>query len=834
MGKYIKRSKKKFTRKISLKDIIAGAFSPNTASIKLQSLARRRIYTQTKKRESLKNLLSQGSEKYKKALHKLDFRGINLDNQILSRRVLDNGNFEKVSFDNAKLNGCKLNNVNFRGARFPDTGMKNITANNSNFEKCGFHSANISRSQFKDSNFKKAFFTLGSLYHSTFIECNFQDTKFLTINLSDSTFKKCNLKNVKIFFVELDSLLIENLSFEDSMIDNVNITNNLNILKSFYNVDRLINKLTLNADKLEGVINLLIEDKIFQDCEFNQIILKESKFIRCQFNNCNFLSNVALYKTTLQECIFINCKFAKKFKGHSNIYIKTIFRNSSLEEYDFRSTVIQDVEFINCNLNNSNFSGSIFKNTIFKSNSSLFQCNMTQCDFNNSIIFSQDTNLQEVDFQSSKNLENTNFDGINMQATRLTGVILNGSTFRETNLRGVQFDFSEIYGCNFTGANLQNANVNIAEGRYEAIGIPDDQADLAAVDTHKTFYSININALVDFYKKYSEIDMSQKYSNNDILIDDTLKKFRAIVSNSNFSTKERIEILEGLMKCYQGRLDTFDFERIIAGTEPRIIFRDLIYTAIKYLEKQPKEFKELYLQFFIYDSTNAHGQGGLSCAPGIVERIITIMSQAAAPLKDSIPAKSEEYQELINIISNDPYALMVIYNQEWFDYHRDSKNPFPEDAPPDVIINDFIKFMKMKFKYDEQNGTQKKKLEKVIMEHDLVGVEKLKEMIEGEYLFFAEGLLNESQKKLKKFKPLNLFKLLRNRFDFKYIKSKDKKNKKNKKNKSKKAGNVNRANRSRSALLQKNINHLITLKKEERLRRSRKIRSKKRRSRKMR
>lgn len=832
MGKYIKRSKnKKFSRKISLKDIIAGAFSPTSASVKIQTSARNRLKSQSNKRQYLDSLFSQGAAKYKKALQELDFRGINLDNQVLSRRVLDGANFEKVSFKKTKLNGCKLSSAKLNGAIFNETELKNIKATHASMKDCKFSNVNLTGSELNLCNLNKSEFNNTNFELTKLTNCNLDNCKFSNVNLEKSNFINCNLKNITMDFDKLlVRLRVNKINLEGSTIDNVTINNNLNIFKSLNNVTNTIKSLILSSELKERVLTCIISDKIFIDCVFGNILLDDVRLNNCEFKNCEFLDESVFFRAKIDNCKFINCNF-KNFRGHSSRYINCVFKGCDLKNIDFRSCAMKDIVFSDCTLNNSDFTNTHLINATFDTNTTLFQSKMIQCKFSE-LHFSENVNLQQLDFQSSTGLENSNFDRLNMEAARLTGVVLNGSTFRGTNLRGVQFDFSEIYGCNFTGANLQNANVNIAEGRYEAIGIPDDQADIGAVDTHKTFYSININALIDFYKKHSDINMSQKYSDNDALIDDTLTKFRAIVSNSDFSQEERIEILEGLMKCYQGRLDTFDFERIIAGTEPRINFRDLIYISIKYLDKQPKEFKELYLQFFIYDSTNAHGQGGLSCAPGIVERLITIMSQAAAPLKDSISSKQEEYQELIHIISNDPHALMITYNQDWFDYHRDSKNPFPEDASPEVIINDFIKFMKMKFKYDEQNSTQKKKLEKVIMEHDLVGVEKLKEMIDGEYLFFAEGLIYRSKKylhNLKKFKPLNIFKLLRTRFDFNYIKSKDNnknkgKNKnrgKNKSKKNKKAGNVNRANTSRSALLQKNIKHLITLKKEERLRRSR-------------
>ena len=46
----------------------------------------------------------------------------------------------------------------------------------------------------------------------------------------------------------------------------------------------------------------------------------------------------------------------------------------------------------------------------------------------------------------------------------------------------------------------------MAEGSDQTVGIPDDQEEGRAVDTHKTFYNIRINMLIDFYKEKADVD----------------------------------------------------------------------------------------------------------------------------------------------------------------------------------------------------------------------------------------------------------------------------------------------------------------------------------------
>ena len=119
-----------------IRNIIAGAFSPVSASRKIQSMVRGRSIRQSRKGDELKSLLSQGAAKYKNALEKLDFRGVNMRDQVLSRRVLNGAKFQKVDFTGSKLNGAKLNKVNADGAIFKRCEFKKSLVNDCEFNKC--------------------------------------------------------------------------------------------------------------------------------------------------------------------------------------------------------------------------------------------------------------------------------------------------------------------------------------------------------------------------------------------------------------------------------------------------------------------------------------------------------------------------------------------------------------------------------------------------------------------------------------------------------------------------------------------------------------------------
>ena len=138
----------------------------------------------------------------------------------------------------------------------------------------------------------------------------------------------------------------------------------------------------------------------------------------------------------------------------------------------------------------------------------------------NGVTFTEGTILSNIDFQECEGMEGMNFQGLNLQGARMIGITdpgLNACNFRDANLRGVQFDFSQIHGSDFTGADLTGSNVRVAEGSDQTVGIPADQEEGRAVDTHKTFYNIRINMLVDFYQDKSQMTAPYTAASDELL-----------------------------------------------------------------------------------------------------------------------------------------------------------------------------------------------------------------------------------------------------------------------------------------------------------------------------
>ena len=485
---------------------------------------------------------------------------------------------------------------------------------------------------------------------------------------------------------------------------------------------------------------------------------KPALFNMCYFTDCNFSENVMFHASEFNDCTFNNCDF-RNLTGHSSDYKACEFTNCNFQEADLRACIFTSTIFTDCNLTKNKLNNSTLHGVKFR-NCNLDKCSLLRCKFSPSSKFEGNTILTNIDFQEASGLNNFDFGGLNLQGARLIGINLRGTDFRNCNLRGCQFDFSEVHGSDFTGADVTGSNVTVADGRLETVGLPADMEDGRAVDTHKTFYNIKINTLINFYIEKARIDIGRKAASDALLREIALDDLTSYVNEIDMTVAEKINLSRALNLMFTERLNDYDFSKIVAGTDPRLIFRELIWTVLKYVSAQPKEFKDLYVQSLILDSTEAYGPGGMSCAAGIVERFITVMEQAAAVVKDTVPAKAEEYTELINILTNDPKALIKTYQQHWFEFHKEGgPDAFPADMEMGAMMKDYEEYLKWKFDFENLRGDEKTKIAKIIEDDPNAGVNITKEYIENMVLFFGGKIKNRGKDKI--------FNLLKERF---YIK----------------------------------------------------------------
>lgn len=750
-----------------IRNIIAGAFSPVSASRKIQSMVRGRSIRQSRKGDELKSLLSQGAAKYKNALEKLDFRGVNMRDQVLSRRVLNGAKFQKVDFTGSKLNGAKLNKVNADGAIFKRCEFKKSLVNDCEFNKCNFTNTNFEGFIAKSCNFKLAKFSrelpltggiIPLFKNASFTDCDLRAALFFGPRLSLSLFMECNLEKAMFYNIDINPIgmqilncNLDNVLFQDASIllpyirfngqyqnGGLKTIKNMKVVhtKKLGTIQQAVEFKNVTFENLHIEKVLFHKSAKFEDCNFIELKLKAGR-ANPELNGEPEAKSVQFYQAKFVRCMFNDCDFGE-FIGHSSVYTDCYFENCNLSKSDLRSCSFNGSNFVNCDLNGVKFVRSQLDN----------------------VQFIDGTVLSNIDFQECQGMAGMNFQGLNLQGARMIGITdpgLNACNFRDSNLRGVQFDFSQIHGSDFTGADLTGCNVRVAEGSDQTVGIPADQEEGRAVDTHKTFYNIRINMLVEFYQDKSEMTAPYTAASDELLRNMAITLLKNTIDDLDATAEEKQALNTGLNSCFTDRLNTYNFGQQIAGTDPQVNFRTLIYCALKYLEAQPKEFRDIYVQSLVIDSTQAYGPGGMSCAAGIVERFITVMEQAAVVVKDTKPEKAEEYVELINILTNDPKSLIKNYQQEWFEIHREGgPDAFAESAALDTIMDSYKAFLEERFDYANLRGANREKIQRVIMNDPNAGVNITREYIENSILFFG-GRVKDNR-------HFGYFRMLRDRF----------------------------------------------------------------------
>jgi hypothetical protein len=128
------------------------------------------------------------------------------------------------------------------------------------------------------------------------------------------------------------------------------------------------------------------------------------------------------------------------------------------------------------------------------------------------------------------------------------------------------------------------------------------------------------------------------------------------------------------------------------------IMLEAIYYTLEFVKRQPLEFKDFYLTTFLFDCVNAYegaeASDRMSCAAGILERIVTSLNTACeseiskkhTAMATEINKKrkfgeeetNNEYNEIVQIFQSNPVVLCPLYIKEWYQIYNianKAKNP---------------------------------------------------------------------------------------------------------------------------------------------------------------
>lgn len=123
----------------------------------------------------------------------------------------------------------------------------------------------------------------------------------------------------------------------------------------------------------------------FNNCDFSESILRNTKFSSCLFSNCNF-SLVKLDGCRLQDVKFSDCKIiGAEFFKCERTFFSANFKNCLLQYCNFSDLNMKHSSFDGSKLKDSHFTNTILKDSNFRdvdlSGTIFHNCDLSHADF---------------------------------------------------------------------------------------------------------------------------------------------------------------------------------------------------------------------------------------------------------------------------------------------------------------------------------------------------------------------------------------------------------------------------------------------------------------------
>ena len=290
--------------------------------------------------------------------------------------------------------------------------------------------------------------------------------------------------------------------------------------------------------------------------------------------------------------------------------------------------------------------------------------------------------------------------------TILRGMFYNCENFNQPldnwNTSSAEDMESMFVNCLRFNQSLRNwdvSNVTVFHGIFYNCGISEankphfinDNTPEVYVDAqqiHRESAKINYEKLNTFLENILNITVPPNMYFPDFIYN-TLASF---IDESNFTEEEKEEKIDGLERIMEERLGYLNYDDF------PIQLRDSIFYVLEYVDRQPIEFKEMYVNTFIKDCVQAYevdgeNNDGMTCAAGALERIV--MSLVPACVMDE---NNENYKRLIDIIIANPSVLIPEYIKDWYKLHKTgTPGAFPPGTTEEEKKNDLKNYLLEKF-----------------------------------------------------------------------------------------------------------------------------------------
>ena len=618
-----------------------------------------------------------------------------------------------LRFKNCKLLECTFNVVRF--SPIPEYQYKETVIfdnstiiNNSTFRECHFSLFKFNfdslyskdaKSETKLMNLRNNVFIDCNLYGVNFDNCDLEGTKFNARQLPNHTLivNKFNWFGHVFIVQSMASSPSERYYGENKTQAFKNLCNEINpdgftLFQQEFKGAKLANKKNLAYSKWNP--------------NGNYAIMKYSEYNALNINVLNFRNptyNIKPYdyfvmsdpqasglQAAASQVFVIIAPAVSMF--NSNIKNCNFQSAIGFETFDFTQVKknyknnpdLTAVNFTNVKLLNANFKGTNIVGTIFEA------ANIGGADFRNCVA-NANTSFQNT----------TGIELVPYQLQRPNGTLyIQGSKNNDT---GREIEFSEIQqAANETHARIKYIidNKDKLFKAFEDSGIPpasDRQfsSTLSAllISSHggltkyaeKVVISETGETIIAFLDKlrtnYTTILQTQTNLTNDSMVAYIKKNFPIALTNYisfklNYSEAEKTLMLANLVRAFSD-----EFMMHLVMFKPSLngnwCFLQLITLSIAFLILNTDLYIHNFIQYYFNEIFNAHGKGSPSCTLGMVERWITVHSQAMEAYLMLLKKNESELATL----SRDP----ILFNKI---IHYNSANPKIKDSK---ITLDYIK-----------------------------------------------------------------------------------------------------------------------------------------------
>ena len=655
-------------------------------------------------------------------------------------------NFEFSCFED-----CTFNNVTFRTVALNAKGPLRFI--NCKILECTF--MQVCFASIPEANYKRAviFDNTNIINNCTFRGCHFSLFKFnfdsyystannrdvKLLNLRNNIFIECNLYGVS--FNDCD---LEGTKFNARVLpDHTLIVNKFNWFGHIFVVHSKVGERMLfeygknKTREFKHLCNEINPDgfTLFMQ-EFVGSKLANKKAYARSIWNPN--GNYAVMKYSEYNALNINVLNFRNPDYNINPYDFFMFDSQNQR---FFVIIIPPVSMVNCNIKNCNFSSAIGFETFdftqvkrnYKNNPDLTAVNFTNVKLLNAnfkgtnivgTIF-EAANVGGVDFRNCVANANTSFQnttGIELvpyQLQRPNGTLyIQGSKNNDT---GREVEFSEIQqAANETHARIKYIIDNKKKlfRLFDDCGLPTLKLKELLISSHgglakyaeKVVISETNQTIVDFIFKLIS-NYQTILDNKQDLTDDSAKayikkNFPIALTNYvsfklNYKDAEKELMLANLVRAFSDEFMTHlvAFKPALTGNW---CFLQLVTISVTFLILNTDLYIHNFIQYYFNEIFNAHGKGSPSCTLGMVERWITVHSQAMEAYlmllkknESEIAALTRDPTLFNKIIHYNPANPKVKDSKITLDYIKEFNNPFSKEKIHNkYILHKFINVLK--------------------------------------------------------------------------------------------------------------------------------------------